>query len=56
MPVRYCPIPLPLRRDELGSIARGQHQISFLPYGASAADSVGVTSVVTLTVIENTTT
>lgn len=45
-----------LRRDELGSIARGQHQISFLPYGASAADSVGVTSVVTFTVIENTTT
>lgn len=45
-----------LKRDELGSIAKGQHQISFLPYGSSASDSVGVTSTVTLTVIENTTT
>jgi hypothetical protein len=45
-----------LKRDELGSIARGEHQISFLPYGASSSASVGVTSVVTMTVIENTTT
>lgn len=45
-----------LKRDELGSIAQGQHAISFLPYGASAADSVGVTSTVTMTVIEKTTT
>lgn len=45
-----------LKRDELGSIARGEHQISILPYGASASSSVGVTSVVTLTFIENTTT
>lgn len=45
-----------LKRDELGSIAQGQHAISFLPYGASASDSVGVTSTVTMTVIEKTTT
>lgn len=44
-----------LRRDELGTIAKGQHYVSFLPYGASAADSVGVTSYITLTIIENTT-
>lgn len=45
-----------LRRDELGTIAKGQHQISMLPYGSSASASVGVTSVITLTIIENTTT
>ena len=45
-----------LKRDELGSIAKGQHAISFLPYGSSASDSVGVTSTVTMTVIEKTTT
>lgn len=45
-----------LKRDELGSIAKGQHSISFLPYGASSSDSVGVTSTVTMTVIEKTTT
>ena len=44
-----------LRRDELGSIAKGQHAVSILPYGSSASDSVGVTSTVTLTIIENTT-
>lgn len=43
-----------LKRDELGSIAKGQHAISFLPYGASASDSVGVTSTVAMTVIEKT--
>lgn len=45
-----------LARDELGSIAVGQHYVSFLPYGSSASDSVGVTSTVTMTVIEKTTT
>ena len=44
-----------LRRDELGQIARGEHWVSFLPYGSSAEDSVGVSSTVTLTVIEKTT-
>ena len=45
-----------LRHDELGQIARGEHVISFHPYGDSATDSVGVNSSVTLTVIEKTTT
>ena len=45
-----------LKRDELGSIAKGQHSISIIPYGASASDSVGVTSTVTMTIIEKTTT
>ena len=40
-----------LRHDELGQIARGEHVISFQPYGDSAEDSVGVSSTVTLTVI-----
>ena len=45
-----------LRRDELGQIAQGQHLVSFLPYGSSASASVGVSSTVTMTVIEKTTT
>ena len=45
-----------LKRDELGQIAAGQHLVSFLPYGSSATDSVGVNSTVTMTVIEKTTT
>lgn len=45
-----------LRHDELGQIARGQHLISFQPYGDSAEDNVLVTSVVTQTVIAKTTT
>lgn len=45
-----------LRHDELGQIARGEHLISFQPYGDSAEDSVGVSSTVTMTVIANTTT
>jgi len=45
-----------LKRDELGSIAKGQHSISFHPYGSNASDSVGVTSTVTMTIIEQTTT
>lgn len=45
-----------LRHDELGQIARGEHFISFQPYGDSAEDSVGVSSTLTLTVIANTTT
>ena len=45
-----------LRHDELGQIARGEHVITFHPYGGSAADTVGVSSTVTLTVIEKTTT
>lgn len=45
-----------LRHDELGQIARGEHFISFQPYGDSAEDSVGVSSTVTLTVIAETTT
>lgn len=44
-----------LRHDELGQIARGEHWVSFLPYGSSASDSVGVSSTVTMTVIDNTT-
>ena len=43
-----------LRHDELGQIARGDHVISFQPYGSSAEDSVGVSSTVTLTVIADT--
>ena len=43
-----------LRHDELGQIARGEHVISFSPYGDSAEDSVGVSSTVTLTVITDT--
>lgn len=45
-----------LRHDELGRIALGEHTVSFQPYGASADDSVGVNSTITLTVITNTTT
>ncbi len=43
-----------LRHDELGQIARGDHVVSFQPYGSSAEDSVGVSSTVTLTVIADT--
>lgn len=43
-----------LRHDELGQIARGDHVVSFQPYGSSAEDSVGVSSTVTLTVITDT--
>lgn len=45
-----------LKRDELGQIAQGEHWVSFLPYGSSATDSCGVSSTVTMTVIEKTTT
>lgn len=43
-----------LKRDELGQIAQGEHWVSFLPYGANAADNCGVNSTVTMTVIEKT--
>jgi len=45
-----------LKRDDLGQIARGEHWVSFLPYGANASDSCGVNSTITMTVIEKTTT
>ena len=45
-----------LRHDELGQIARGQHKVVFSPYGSSVSDSCGVSSQITLTVIEKTTT
>lgn len=45
-----------LTRDDLGQIAQGEHWVSFLPYGASASDSCGVSSTVTMTVIEKTVT
>ncbi len=38
-----------LRQDELGQIAQGQHYVSFYPIGS---DSCGVSSTVTMTVIE----
>ena len=45
-----------LRHDELGQIARGQHKVVFSPYGSGVSDSCGVSSQITLTVIEKTTT
>ena len=43
-----------LKRDALGQIAQGQHWVSFLPYGSSSTTSVGVSSTVTMTVIDKT--
>lgn len=45
-----------LRRDELGQIAKGEHWVAFHPSGSDTSDSVGVSSTVTMTVIEKTVT
>lgn len=45
-----------LKRDELGTIAQGRHRITFYPYGETSTTNVGVTSWVTLTFIDKTTT
>ena len=45
-----------LSRDALGQIAQGQHWVAFQPFGSTSTDSVGVSSTVTMTVIQKTTT
>lgn len=45
-----------LRRDELGLIAQGQHWVAFSPSNGTYGESCGVSSTVTMTVIEKTTT
>ena len=45
-----------LTRDSLGLIAQGQHWVSFSPSNGTYGESCGLTSTVTLTVIEKTTT
>lgn len=45
-----------LKRDELGLIARGQHWVSFSPSNGTYGEMCGVSSTVTMTVIEKNTT
>ena len=45
-----------LKRDELGQIAQGSHWVAFHPSNGTSGELCGVTSTVTMTVIEKTTT
>lgn len=45
-----------LRRDELGQIAVGSHWVAFHPSNGSSDDLCGVSSTITMTIIEKTTT